>query len=55
VTVAKAGVGVAEEVRHKLYAGLDTLMVNAAIMDGSNQPSNAPWVVELALASTVAQ
>jgi hypothetical protein len=50
VTIAKAGVDVAEKTRGELYAGRDTLMVNAAIMDGDNQPSNAPWVVELALA-----
>jgi len=51
VTTAKAGVdGAAEKARRKLYAGQDTLMVNAAIMDEFNQPSNAPWVVELALA-----
>ena len=50
VTIVKAGVDGAEEIRRTLYAGQDTLMVNAAIMDGDNQPKNAPWVVELALA-----
>jgi hypothetical protein len=50
VTIAKAGVDVAEETRCELFAGRDILMVNAAIMDGDNQPSNAPWVVELELA-----
>jgi hypothetical protein len=50
VTITKAGVDVAEETRRELHAGRDTLMVNAAIMDDSNQPSNAPWVVELELA-----
>jgi hypothetical protein len=50
VTIAKAGVDGAESTRCEFYAGQDTLMVNAAIMDGGNQPSNAPWVVELMLA-----
>jgi hypothetical protein len=49
VTIAKAGVDGAEKTRRELCTGRDTLMVNAAIMDGDNQPSNAPWVVELAL------
>jgi hypothetical protein len=51
VTIAKAGVDGAEEIGRTLYAGQDTLMVNAAIMDGDNQPRNDPWVVELALAT----
>jgi hypothetical protein len=50
VTIAKAGVDGAESTRCEFYAGQDTLMVNTAIMDGGNQPSNAPWVVELMLA-----
>jgi hypothetical protein len=50
VTIAKAGVDGAESTRCEFYAGQDTLMVNAAIMDDGNQPSNAPWVVELMLA-----
>lgn len=29
--------------------GRETLMVNAAILDGKNQPINAPWLVELDL------
>lgn len=34
-----------------IAAGRDTLMVNAAIMDEKNQPSNAPWIIDLPLSS----
>ncbi|KAJ8064024.1 hypothetical protein OCU04_007865 [Sclerotinia nivalis] len=30
-------------------SGEETLMVNAAIMDGEHQPNNAPWVINLEL------
>lgn len=49
-TIARAGIekdGAAQRV--KLVPGHDTLMVNAAIMDDRNQPSNAPWIVDLPL------
>ena len=35
----------------QLVPGQDTLMVNAAIMDDTNQPLNAPWVIDLPLST----
>jgi hypothetical protein len=32
-----------------MRVGKETLMVNAAIMDGKNKPTNAPWIVDLEL------
>ncbi|OQO11793.1 hypothetical protein B0A48_03520 [Cryoendolithus antarcticus] len=48
-SVRKAGVEDAGEERRLLRVGRETLMVNAAIMDDSNQAVNAPWVVEMEL------
>ena len=48
LSVAKAGAD--EEAKTvMLKAGMETLMVNAAIMDQRNQPANAPWTVKMAL------
>lgn len=48
VMVSKAGVQ--EQAKEMIVVrGDDTLMVNAAIMNGKNQPINAPWVVDLEL------
>ena len=38
-----------EAIRFPLIHGQQTLFVNAAIMDGKNQPINAPWLVDLDL------
>lgn len=35
-----------------ILRGEETLMVNAALMDGKNQPANAPWIIDLDLPST---
>ncbi|KAK3112851.1 hypothetical protein LTR53_010429 [Teratosphaeriaceae sp. CCFEE 6253] len=50
VVVAQAGKPESCGQNMSLRVGLDTLMVNAAVMDGCNQPVNAPWLVELDLA-----
>ena len=44
----EGGVGV---VKAEVVRGRETLMVNAAIMDGENRPVNRPWVVEISLGS----
>ncbi|KAK5684296.1 hypothetical protein LTS10_004163 [Elasticomyces elasticus] len=49
VTISQAGVPDPKREAKKLKVGTDTLMVNAAIMDGRNHPVNAPWLVELDL------
>ncbi|KAK4496595.1 hypothetical protein PRZ48_012575 [Zasmidium cellare] len=49
VTIGKAGDSNASTERIRLAAGQETLMVNAAIMDDTNQPLNAPWVIDLPL------
>lgn len=38
-----------EPVRLSLFHGQQSLMINAAIMDGRNEPKNAPWLVDLEL------
>lgn len=38
-----------EPVRLLLFHGQQSLMINAAIMDGRNEPKNAPWLVDLEL------
>lgn len=35
-------------------SGKETLMVNAAILDGEHQPNNAPWIINLDLLSSLA-
>ena len=50
VTVASVGLaGAAVMESMDLMIGTATLVVNAAIMDGRNQPVNAPWMIELDL------
>ncbi|KAF7931479.1 uncharacterized protein EAE98_004215 [Botrytis deweyae] len=35
-----------------IESGKETLMVNAAILDGEHQPTNAPWIINLDLPSS---
>lgn len=50
-TIARSAQKQADVQQLKLVPGQDTLMVNAAIMDDRNQPTNALWIVELPIAS----
>lgn len=38
-----------ETVRSLLIRGYESLMVNPAIVDGENRPTDAPWLVDLKL------
>lgn len=40
-----------EAMELSVESGKETLMVNAAILDGNHQPTNAPWIINLELRS----
>ena len=56
IDVAKHGgrqnpsyIDISRDAEHPLVFGRETLMVNAAIIDGENNPVNAPWIVDIDL------
>ncbi|KAK5704363.1 hypothetical protein LTR97_003381 [Elasticomyces elasticus] len=49
VAISQAGMPEPAKETRQLNARRETLMVNAAIMDGRNKPVNAPWLIQLDL------